>query len=263
MSIQFRIIDNNLLFDGVTALTASTADANFPVTNLAHTFRSKVWRTTSVTSQSVVMDFGAISSFDSFAAVFDPMSGSKFTSSAVFKIQANATNVWTAPSVDVTLSYDATYETLTYFWSSTQTYRYARFTMTDPTNTDGYLESPKLVIGLASQLTQVPDLGFQETITDRSVNTETAYGHRYSDTYPARRRLEFTYTALSDADLETLATVWKRVGNTSPIFVGLDTSGDLFDKDRFAIYGYISGDFKGKNSFLSYFDSALTIEESL
>ena len=41
---QFRIMDNNLVFSSATTLTASSSDANFPVSNIPKYFRSKVWR---------------------------------------------------------------------------------------------------------------------------------------------------------------------------------------------------------------------------
>ena len=44
---ETRIIDHNFAFQSNVAISASSASAQFPVTNLQHYFRSKVWRSNS------------------------------------------------------------------------------------------------------------------------------------------------------------------------------------------------------------------------
>jgi len=43
--VDFRIIDWNYIFQSDVDLTPSSEDASFPVSNLRHYFRSKIWRT--------------------------------------------------------------------------------------------------------------------------------------------------------------------------------------------------------------------------
>lgn len=59
---QFRIMDNNLVFSSATTLTASSSDANFPVSNIPKYFRSKVWRSNAtgtfvIASTNAKLDF--------------------------------------------------------------------------------------------------------------------------------------------------------------------------------------------------------------
>ena len=72
---EFRIMDFNYVFQSNVDLTASTADSNFPVDNLTSTIRSKVWRTTSVTAQSLVIDLKSTEEIDSFVMFFHPLDG--------------------------------------------------------------------------------------------------------------------------------------------------------------------------------------------
>lgn len=76
--------------------------------------------------------------------------GNNFTSDATVKIQANATDVWTSPSIDQALTYSKDDKksldlgrdvgVWSYEFSSTQSYQYWRIYIDDSTNPDGYLQ---------------------------------------------------------------------------------------------------------------------------
>ena len=215
------------------------------------------------TEESLVIDLRTTEDIDSFAMIFDKMLGNQFTPEAVLKLQGNATNYWTAPAVDVTMSFDEDYSLVTYLAAAVSTYRYWRLKIVDPRNPNLYVEIPKLWLTKATQLTQVPSLGWTLKSTDRSVEQNTQYGHRYSDNYPSLRTLEFSYPFMSAADLATLEAIFERVGTVSPVFLSLDGQASLFDKDRFFVYGYLNKDFKRTHAFYSNFNSGISFEEAL
>lgn len=261
---QCRILDTNFVFDSTVTLTASSASAAFPVSNLKRYHRYNAWRTTGVTSENVVIDLQTAESIDSFAMVFDPVEGIKFTSSATIKIQANATNVWTSPAVDVTLTIDNDYSVITYFWSSAQSYRYWRLTMADATNTYGFLEVPKLILSASTQLTQMPEMGFKEFNKDTSRVVQTDYGHRYADSYPTIRSLELAYKEITEADKQSLYAIYRRLGRTTPLAIALDPTESFFNnKDEHFFYGYLNNDFEPAQVFSTYFDANLAIVEAM
>lgn len=263
---EFRILDYNYAFDPAVTITATTENANFPVSNLARFSRSRVWRSTSVTAvQRIVFDLRTTEEIDSFVVLFNPMQGEgvKFSEGAVIKLQANATNVWSAPAVNVTLSIDEGYDVITHFFATAQTYRYWALEITDIGNAYGYIEIAKIILAKGTQLGQAPEIGFTDTLTDQSNIAETPYGHRYADVFPSRRRLEFNYSALAEDDIETLQNIFARVGQVTPIALALDPTATLFDKDRFFLYGYLTEKFQGTNRFYSYFDSGLSLVEAL
>lgn len=375
MTLQARILDTILPFQAATVITASSSNTEFPVSNLTHPFRSKVWRSTGNfvidstnnkinfkesgggseltatlasgtytstslaseiktkmqaavgatgtytvtnsattgkwtistslgflsilwatgtnaanstrtaigfnnadstgatsytgqnvaihTEESIVFDLGSALAVDSVAVLFDSLPGVKLSGSVALTIQANATNAWSSPSVSQALTIDTTQEVATHFFSSDQSYRFWRLKIVDPTNTFLYVEIGKVLLAKATQLSQTPDIGFKFTLNDQSKITKTAYGHQYADVYPIKKAFEFDYSALTHTDFVSLAELYRVKGNTEVIAFSLDPTEELFDKDRFFIYGYMQGDFKAEHKFLNYFNDSLSIEEAV
>lgn len=216
------------------------------------------------TEASLVIDLRTTEDIDSFAAFFDKTIGSKLTPEAVVKLQASASNVWTAPPVDVTLAFDETYESITHFFSSVQTYRYWRLKVVDPRNPNLYIEIPKLFLTKATQITaQSPEAGMTFRTRDLSQRKSTPYGHPYIDLYPQLRKFDFKYALLADTDLAILEDVFGRVGNAAPIFLALDPLATVYDKDRYCVYGYLQEEFGADHVFYTYYNTGLVLEEAL
>ncbi len=214
------------------------------------------------TEESVVIDLGASEPINSFAILFDRYLGSGLTSSAVLKLQGNASNSWASPSVDTTLSVDSNWDVVTHFYSSNQTYRYWRIKIVDPQNPVLYISLPTCFLSLATQLSQQPQMGMALSRKDLSRSPRTAYGHRYTDIYPTLRQVKFAYANLLESDVQTLELIYERVGSVTPIMLCLDATGSVFDKDRFALYGYLGEDQTSENQFYTYFNIGLVLEEA-
>jgi hypothetical protein len=215
------------------------------------------------TEERVVVDAGAEVDIDSFVMLFDPRIGPKFSNTAVLTLQANNNNEWSSPSVSQVISYDDLYETYSYFFSSVQTYRYWSVKVVDPSNPYGYVEIPKVILGKATTLAQMPEIGFKMRADDPSVLQRTPYGHVYADIYPTRRVLHFDYSAMTAADIETLYTIFQRLGGAVPLVIALDPTAEIYDKDRFILYGYLKQTFETTNRFYNYFDIGLELEEAM
>lgn len=213
------------------------------------------------TEESVVLDLATSEPINSFAILFDRYLGTGLTTNAVLKLQANASNSWSSPSVDVTLSVDTNWDVVTHFFTSNQTYRYWRIKIVDTANPALYVSLPTVFLSLATQLNQTPQMGFALSRKDLSRSTRTAYGHKYTDTYPTLRSVRFAYANLTEADLQTLELIYERVGSVTPIMLCLDPTAETFDKDRFALYGYLGEDMGSENQFYTYFNTNLALEE--
>lgn len=373
MSCEFRILDHNYVFQENVTLTASSSGASFPVNNITHYFRSKIWRssgtfvigstnnkldfaeavagpelTATITSgtytasslateiktqleavgantytvthsgstgkwtiatagtalelrwqgtnsassiggalgydtssnqtgatsytgaeiaihteESIIIDLQTIEEIDSVALVFDPLTGIKLSTDAVIRIQANATNVWTSPAVNQLLTLDFNLDVATHFFTADQSYRYWRLLIQDPKNLNLYVEISKIVLSNATILDHGPEIGFKYQINDQSRVSRNEYGHEFSDVYPSQQAFEFNLNVLPFADIETLADIFRRVGNTSPICISLDSTEELFDKDRFFIYGKINGRLTSTHLFYDRFNQDLSIIESM
>lgn len=213
------------------------------------------------TEEFLVVDLGSALAVDSVALMFNPIDGITTSSTATIKIQANASNSWGSPSVDVTLTPDTQDKVATHFFSSDQSYRYWRLSIVDPDNANAYLEIPKLILANATVLTQNPDKTFGYTLSDQSEIRRTDYGHQYSDQRPNLRSMDFSFKYIDYTDSETLMDIYNTVQSVIPIAISLDSTEVLFDKDRFFIYGTLDKSMSFKGVVRNIFDSALKINE--
>lgn len=215
------------------------------------------------TEEFIKFDLNTAQDVDSFAMVFDPLDGIKFSSSAVLKLQANATDDFSAPTVDVTLVIDTVYSTITNFFSTTQNFRFWRISIVDPTNTNLNVEVSKVILSEATQLGQVPQNGFSDTLVDQSTSVTNKFGHQYFDEYPSRRAFSFSHAFMSKEDIETLFTIYKTVGRVTPIGIALDSQATVYDKDRFFMYGRFTNSFQANQVFFTFFDQDIEVLEAL
>lgn len=215
------------------------------------------------TEEWVKIDLGAAANIDSFALVFDKVDGCLLSSGATVKLQGNASDSWATPSVDQTVTKDTTYDVYTHRFSSNQNYRYWRVLITDVANTNFSVELGIVVLSLSTQLSQMPSIGFTHSLIDLSKRQENDYGNEFFDEYPSRREIVFNHTALTEADLQTLHTIYNTVGKVTPICLWLDPAATLYDKDRFFIYGRLRGEFKATNVFYTFFDQEMSLVEAL
>src|SRR5690606_5561281 len=132
---------------------------------------------------------------DTIAIFWPKIRGIKLSDAAIVKVQANATNVWDSPAVDVTLEIDNIYEVATYNFSTVQNYRYWRVVMSDATNPNGYLELGVGWIGKSLEVENAQN-GFTFDLVDKSKTTTNDFGNAYTDEYPLLSTIEFSYQFL-------------------------------------------------------------------
>ena len=214
------------------------------------------------TIERVTLDLGNTQAVDSVAVLFEPLTGFKFTDSATIRLKANAHPSWSSASVNILLSYDSVYNVITHFFSSNQSYRYWCLEIVDAQNPNLYVEIPKFLIAKATQLTEGPNSQFTMNVNDLSERSSTKYGQFYTDVYPNRRSIIFPYQVLGEADLATLLSIYDRVGIGRPIALALDSAEEVFDKDRFFIYGVFEPIIETQHVVFSYFNSGITLTES-
>jgi len=205
---------------------------------------SYVGSTTAIhTEEGLVIDIKTQEAVDTFALVFDPEIGIKFSEQAVLTLQANHANEWSSPPVSIALTVDNTFQIVTHYFTSDQSFRFWRVKIVDPQNANLYVELHKIILGKDVGLTRIPDNGFKINKLDLSVVTTNDFGNQFVDEFPQMRSLEFDMNIVPYAVKTALDEIFRRVGNRTPIFIVLDTLAELFDKNDIAIYGRL-----GKNS---------------
>lgn len=239
-----KFLSTNLVTESGTTVTASSANSNFPASNLRHPFRSKRWRSAAgVTTANVVFDFQTIEPVDSVVILWPKEDGIRLTGSAVIRIQANATNVWTSPALNQALTVDNYYSVASHFFSTDQNYRYWRLVITDTGNPWGYVEAGVVWIGKSLEL-QPAQNGFSFGLSDRSSVSSTDFGHEYVDEYPLQAQLEISYQYLDYEAATFLEEAYRTNGNKKPVLVALDPTEVVFDKDHFLLYGKMGSGFR-------------------
>lgn len=255
-----RVMEN-FLWDDTVDITASSEDVEFPASNLRKQVRSKVWRSTSTTA-NVVFDLKTTEAIDSFAMVFRKNEVIAISDSAVVKLQANATDVWTSPSVDVTLTFDDDNSVFTHYFTSDQSYQFWRISIVDPGNPLGYVEISNVILSKAISLA-CPDNGFKWSISDQSEVVKTQFGQRYYNIRPNIRDLNVTVPLVEDTVMESLADLYERVGTAEVVGVVIDPEGNVFNENRFFIYGNLNNRFEPPHKFFNLFDLVISVQEML
>ena len=226
--------------------TVSSEAANFPAENLRDPQRSKPWQTTGDNAtESVVFDLGSARLVHSVILLdYNFATGTDYSPT----IQANASNVWSSPSVSEDMPFSAA-TWLLYNLSSGQTYRYWRLVFTKPSAAT-IRNIGRLYLGSYYTPTDPPDFdGYTRAAVDLSVKQRTPYGQIYGETRPQYRRLRLDWSRIPNAQKTQLVTIQESVGIVTPFFAQVDEGGvsdetgepvyvTLRDAPEYSVAGY-------------------------
>ena len=200
-------------------LTASTENADFPVSNLQNFIPSKVWKT-------------GIQETDEYI-VFDLLTAQTVTACIIYnhnfdetetaiKVQGNSSNSWGSPAIDETLTYAPT----TLFKAFTGgSYRYWRVTFTKANTTD-VKSIGRVFLGDCIEA-EVDFDGYALAVNDLS-NAERAIGGQiYTEQKEQFRNLDLSLTGKDNATKEAVETMYETNGKHTPVFVQVMDSSPL------------------------------------
>jgi hypothetical protein len=212
------------------------------------------------TKESVVFDFQTTEEVNSAVVLWPKEDGIRLSTSAVIKVEANATNTWASPAVSQTLTIDDTFMTASHFFSTDQSYRYWRVTIQDPTNANLFVELGVVWLGTSVDFNEAEN-GFKFSLKDESNIAKTEYGHKYVDEYPLTALLEFNYSYVQYANVAVLDQAFRSNGARLPVIAVLDETATVFDKDHFLVYGQFNPSFTLNHVSYDLFSGACKIEE--
>lgn len=213
MRISYQNCLDNLTSTAITVLTAAT---NYPFINAQDQRLSQQYRTTAVTSQTIILDLGSAISISTAAII-----SHNFTSSVSVTVDANTTNSWGSPATSKTIIYNAGMM-LNFF--TPVSYQWWRFTISDPTNTNGYLSMGRIWLGNYITIDPSSNIDFEVTKkrSDRVIHgrgqqkfaSKGVDWNEYSLSFPSSN-----YTMV-----DSIGTMFDTVGkHTSVIFCNFDT----------------------------------------
>lgn len=222
---MIRFLSNNLV--ETASLTASTENAQFPVSNIQHDFRTKVFRSTS-NADNVVFDLGSIEPVDYIGIVDNWQNG--FGISTI-TVEANATDSWPG-AFSTTLTFDSTFGVGIKSFTE-ENYRFWRFSFT---STLGYCEVANIFIGKAVNI-DTNGIGYNWGYTNKDLKRMSAsrYGQEFIDDIAQRKELTgLKIRVMNTTELDKFFEVVDNRRTTKPMFIEFcDPSSSLLnDLDR-------------------------------
>lgn len=208
-----KLIHNDLI-TGKT-ITASSEASGYPATAVEDIRASRRWRSTGDTSEWVKIDMGSAVNVKGAAII-----GHNLTSGATIKVQANSSDSWTSPPVDVTITYKA--GVMWYFWSSNQNYRWWRFTFADASNPDTYIAIGRLMLSVVYELPEFPDRDLAEEIVDPSALAFSVSQQLYADIRTKYRIYSIGLGTLKESTRQSILSLYELTRAHDPFVLLLD-----------------------------------------
>jgi len=153
-------------------VTANSATVNYPVTNVLDSRLSRIFKTDASTTATILFDAG---SAVKVAAV--TIANHNMVTGGTYKVQGNATNVWTSPTVDETITFASGNMTKQFTGG---TLRYWRISIVNATNPDGFISIGRIWLGDSYTMPDIsPVVG--HTVNSNSLKSISVSGQSYLD----------------------------------------------------------------------------------
>ena len=243
--------------------TLTSEDVNYPFTNALSTVRSKLYKTTSNTNQSIIVDLGfadEITAFGIFGALGKPLGITEF---GTITLSANNINEFTTPPFQVTV--DQNDQQAVWFSDGIEdtTYRYWEILIDDPGNPDfinfGYIYLGDYTAPILRNINQ----GFGWSTIDRTSVVKSLNGTAYFD---VRTKYDIfdamTLGLMVESDRLIMQRLYDRLGISSPVMVSIDPTGVITsDLNQLTRLARFSSSFRANHRVFEYFDVSFTLEE--
>lgn len=251
--MSLKLCYSNLVDLAATIITAGSSETSLPVSNITNFWKTKVHRATGDASEELKFDFGSAKAVQVVIIV-----GHNYSSGATVTLELNATDAWGAPSVSQVITWNE--DIMIFVFSAAQTYRWARITIADGSNPDGYVQEGRVFLGGFLS----PERGFPpgwkvDTIDPSLVNKSSDSAVNLDSKTPFKRFvIPFLNTLMDNVD-----TVWNDRGRSGELFIVLDSDNllktdGLHDLSRYVLFTQGPGE---RNTRLKRYNFTLIFEE--
>lgn len=246
---NIRIIHDNA-FDRASSVVASSTAGNLTVSNLSTEYKGQVHRSTT-TNVTYTVNW---SSPETVNGVCIP--ATNLTASATIRVQlytnttllADSTTIYACPGDELDLwnwsqslnanafVYGGAARTAVWF-STPVSCNKCVVTITDTTNTAGYIDCARLVIGQYWEPKYNVSNGISVTLNDTSSNTRNESGDLLSSRGVVHDVLSFDFSVLVESDKQELLRIMRRVGSHKNILISIFPDGNSLLEQSHMIYG--------------------------
>lgn len=225
--MAIRIGYNWDTFDASTITSSSEASSDLADDNVVHDHVGKPWRTSSDNGEWIAFDLGGATQIKT-VGIFNH----NLSASATVTLEADSAATFDSDSGSpeysqaLTIATDADgnpHKRIVYFLD--QTYRYWRISISDyPTNTDGYIQIGRIVMGTYYEPDRNMREGFSVAMADPSEGQNKPGTHTFWRTKTRFRRATVAFEYMGRTQKDKLEAIFLKAGNSEPLLLALDPS---------------------------------------
>jgi hypothetical protein len=242
----------------LATITASSENAQYPLSNLKDDRRTKTFRSTS-NSTTVTLDFGTPVDINTIALVDSTLESFGFSA---LTLELNNVDVWTSPSVSQAVTIDTGNSFAYHYFDTVQTYRYARLVLT---GSEGFVELGKVFLGKSVELGELSfSYPLQVSWSTNANVSRNRLGQKFIDEINTQREISGGINTLTKEEFQPLLDMLKYASYTRPIWIIFPDEAPITeDNDQLNGYYYLKGD--AGTSFVAgnYWNVNLAFEEGL
>jgi len=217
--MALRIAYANLLTASGVVVSSSADATGYPASNLTNAARWKKWRSATGTGdQWVKFDLGSNKTFTVLAAI-----SAKLHAGGTLKAQANATDVWTSPTVNDTLTVPSPdFSGVLADWIASQSLRWIRFYFTNVGAVSDYVQLGAVFAGTYLEPANTIEQGFTVTRVDPSIQRRATGGQRSALVLPKYHEVTGRLRPVVASARDDIRTMFEAVGDASPVILAVD-----------------------------------------
>lgn len=277
MGNKLRILYSNVA--DTATITATTTATNFATANMQNDIKGSVWRSTSLLSNTITLNWSSAQSINCVVLPFTNLSKTATINVSAYNAvngtgtllyTSNTINAipYTIPSWDTTYtgtnaySYGGGTSTVVYFPSTLTSVISLTITLFDNANTQGYVEVSRILCGQYWSPAFNADFGITLDYVDQSSHSRAQSGNIITDIGPVHKTLSFSLNFMSTSDRNYLVQIMKLNGMRKPLFVSIFPNDTDAEKEyNYQIYGKLSSNPTITHPMYTIYTSTLTIEE--
>ena len=207
-----KFLYDNYIDDSTTTITALSAHADYPASNIQEYSWRRHYRSTGDAAEWLKFDLGSALAIKVIAIRYHNLTGA-----ATLTLEGNATDAvgaWTYTQV-----ISITSDKIIYFLASTQTFRWWRLTIADGANPDTIIKIGRVFLGSYFMPSHGPLVPRRKTNIDPSVKQRASGGGPLVEEEDTFEVMAYVWTGHTSADHATFQTMFETVGTKKPFFV--------------------------------------------
>lgn len=273
---NLRIIYKNV-FDSYATASASNTNTNYPLINTLKDTKGLVWRSTT-TSSTIDMTWSSAQTLSAVVLPFSNLSATAtirvrmYSDTGMASMVYDSGTVTAVPAVlssiypntvgsNYRYSYGGNYSARKYTTKVT-TCRGLKIDIVDTSNTDGYLEISRIIVGDYWSPVYNTQFGLSVGTKDLSTTYRTQTGNLTTDNGSTYKTLSFDLSYLTASDRDTLFSIINTGGIKKSIYVSLFPEDADPNKEQIhQIYGRFLEAATITHPMYTVYASSLTVEE--